>query len=228
MIILAISDIHGAAERLAALPKRCREADLVLVAGDLTDFGGAAEAKPVLAALEWARGRIAAVPGNCDKQGARSAIAEDGISADGLLVEIGGALVAGSGGCPLRTGMTPYERRDRDIANSLLDCLDGIDGIDGASGKPLIVLTHAPPKDSGADQRKGSSHGSPALKEALESLAPALWVCGHIHESPVARMVGRSLVVNPGPLHDGRYALIRLERDGAAAWKARAELLEDA
>jgi uncharacterized protein len=224
MIILAISDIHGAFDRLATLPRRCREADLVLLAGDVTDFGGAVEARRALTALDWARGRIAAVPGNCDKQAARSALEEDGVSADGLLVEIGGALVAGSGGSPLRTGMTPYERRDRDIADSLRACLAGVDG---ASGKPLVVLTHAPPKGTGADERKGASQGSAALKEALESISPSLWICGHIHESPVARLVGRSLVVNPGPLHDGRYALIRLERDGAA-WRAQAELLEDA
>jgi Icc-related predicted phosphoesterase len=225
MLILAISDIHGAFDRLAAMSGPCREADLVLVAGDLTDFGGAAEAARAIEALKWAGGRIAAVPGNCDKQGARAAMEESGISADGRLLELGGALVAGSGGSPLRTGMTPYERRDRDIADALLACLEGAIEPDG---KPLIVLTHAPPKDSGADERKGSRTGSLALKEALASIAPALWVCGHIHESPCARLSGRSLVVNPGPLHDGRYALIELERESGGAWRAAAELRRDA
>jgi uncharacterized protein len=225
MLILAISDIHGAFERLKALEDKLRRADLVLVAGDFTDFGGAVEARRALAVLAAARGKIAAVPGNCDKQGARQAIEAEGISVDGRLAELGGALVAGSGGSPILTGLTPYERRDRDIANALLSCLAGSDG---AGGKPLIVVTHAPPMGSGADLRKGAAVGSPALKEALASISPALWICGHIHESSCARLSGRSLVVNPGSVHDGRYALVRLERDPGGAWLASAELRGDA
>lgn len=225
MLILAISDIHGAFDRLAALPRRCREADLVLAAGDLTEYGGAAEARRALEALGWARGRLATVPGNCDKQAARAALEDEGVSADGRLVELGGILVAGSGGSQLRTGLTPYERRDRDIADSLRACLALADG---SGGMPVVALTHAPPKDSGADERRGSGHGSPALKEILASSAPALWICGHIHESPCARAWGGCLVVNPGAVDDGRYALIRLERAGDGAWKAEAELRQDA
>jgi len=221
MLILAISDIHGAAERLGGISEQCRSADLVLVAGDITDFGGAAEAERVVAALGEARGKVAVVPGNCDKHAARQVLEAAGLSADGRVVELGGALVAGSGGSPLLTGLTPYERRDRDIADTLRAC---VAGVGGSNGKPLVVLTHAPPRNSGADEQRGLRAGSKALREALDSIAPALWVCGHIHESPCARLSDRSLVVNPGPLHDGRYALIRLERDPGGAWLASAEL----
>ena len=88
---------------------------------------------------------------------------------------------------------------------------------------PLVVLSHQPPKDSGADERRGVSVGSPALRKVLDAAAPALWICGHIHESPCARRVGDCLVVNPGPAKEGRYAIIRLDRDGGT-WTASAEL----
>ncbi len=220
MLILAIADIHGRAERLAALAPQAAEADLILIAGDLTDFGGAAEATRVIAALGDAVQKTLAVPGNWDKKGARQAIEAGGLSADGRLVERGGALVAGSGGSPLRTGLMPYERKDSDIADSLESCLEGWTG-DG--GRPLIALTHVPPRGTGADIRRGCHVGSAALRELFGAILPTLWVCGHIHESPCARESGSCLVVNPGSLHDGRYALVALE-GGQGRWTARTEL----
>ncbi len=224
MLILAIADIHGRAERLAALEPLASEADLILIAGDLTDFGGAAEATRVISALGEAVSKTLIVPGNWDKKGARQLIEAEGLSVDGRLVERAGAWVAGSGGSPLRTGLMPYERKDADIAESLRSCLEGWSG-DG--GRPLIALTHVPPKDSGADLRRSSHVGSSALKDLSGSIDPALWVCGHIHESACARESGSCLVVNPGSLHDGRYALVRLEL-APGRWHACAELRSDA
>ena len=94
----------------------------------------------------------------------------------------------------------------------------------GDESLPLVALTHAPPKGSGADRLKGGEAGSQALREALERFAPPLWLCGHIHESPCAAFVGATLVVNPGPLRDGRFAVASIERWRGGAWRAEAEL----
>jgi uncharacterized protein len=93
------------------------------------------------------------------------------------------------------------------------------------SGKPLIVVTHAPPRGSGADLRKSVHVGSTAFADALERLRPTLWVCGHIHESPCASYSGATLVLNPGPAREGRYAIARLEKNSSGAWRAGAELM---
>jgi len=220
MLILALSDIHGEVDALSDTLSRTPEVDLVLVAGDFTEFGGASELGEVLEAFGEARSRLVAVPGNCDRRTARERLAGLGLSADGRLVERSGVLVAGVGGGLLRTGLTPYERHDEELASGLRASLD-----EGASraqdGSPLVVLSHQPPKDSGADMRRGVAVGSRALRAVLDSARPVLWVCGHIHESPCAQLVGGSLVVNPGAAKDGRYALVSLERDGAGAWSAR-------
>ena len=51
MIIIALADIHGNLDYLGSAREALGEADLVLVAGDLTNFGGAGKAGKVLAAL---------------------------------------------------------------------------------------------------------------------------------------------------------------------------------
>jgi uncharacterized protein len=218
MRILTIADLHGSSEFLSAFTALAAKADLVLLAGDLTDFGGEAEAKALLELIRPFADRLLMVPGNCDRRGAREAMARSGRSLDGASARAGEALVVGVGGASRHSGVTPYERRDEELAASLEAAL----GPD-ASAEPLIVLTHQPPRDSGADDRKGSPVGSPALREILDRIRPVLWVCGHIHESPCANMVGRTLVLNPGPLKEGRYAEVRLEKDGGA-WRASDEL----
>jgi Icc-related predicted phosphoesterase len=223
MELLALSDIHGAGRMLAKIMDLSSQIDLILIAGDITDFGSEHELDALLSLLERFAGRIAAVPGNCDRQGARERLVERGISADGRLFETQGLLIAGSGGSVMRTGLTPYERHDGELASSLDLALSAVDGR-AAAGSPLVVLTHNPPRCSGADNRHGRAVGSPALREILDSLEAPLWVCGHIHESRSIELVGKTLVVNPGALIDGHYALISLERD-VIGWKANARLV---
>ena len=222
MLILAISDIHGRAERLPKIVLEVPDADLVLVSGDLTDFGGLDELEEVLAALGAKGSRLVVVPGNCDKRATRERLVKLGLSADGRLVERSGALIAGAGGSSLRTGLTPYERHEEAIADALRDAFE--EARRDSGGKPLLVLSHQPPQDSGADMRRGACVGSPTLRLILDRVQPPLWVCGHIHESPCASRIGACLVVNPGPAAEGRYALVNLERRGEGEWWAEAEL----
>ena len=56
--------------------------------------------------------------------------------------------------------------------------------------------------------------GSHALGAFVAREQPDLVLCGHIHEARGEDAVGRSRVVNPGPVADGRYALVEIE-DGA-------------
>jgi hypothetical protein len=220
MRIFVISDLHGSAEALTTILPKAEECDLILFAGDLTDFGGESEARALLELFGPLKCRLLAVPGNCDKKGAREALETEGLSAEGKAIIKDGIVVIGSGGGPRWTGMTPYEKLDEDLARALYE--GSASG--GASGFPLVVLSHAPPKGSGADVHKGSNIGSGSLAVALEQLTPVLWVCGHIHESPCAAYIGRTLVLNPGPLKEGRYAFAELERDPSGLWIAKAEL----
>jgi uncharacterized protein len=226
MRIFVISDLHGSSMALkAALPK-AESCSLILFAGDLTDFGGEAEARALLELFGSLKSKLLAVPGNCDKKGARELLESEGLSVEGTSAVKTGLALIGSGGGPRWTGITPYEKPDEELARALYKGADALqsDRVGASSGLPLIVVSHAPPKGSGADLSRGSSIGSASLAAALERLRPVLWVCGHIHESPCAAYVGRTLVINPGPLKEGRYAIAELDQDVSGAWRAKAVL----
>lgn len=226
MRIFVISDLHGSSKALKAVLPTAESCGLILFAGDLTDFGGEAEARALLELFGPLKSRLLAVPGNCDKKGARELLESEGLSVEGTSAAKTGLAVVGSGGSPHWTGLTPYEKPDDELARDLYKGAEALESGPGDTprGLPLGVLSHTPPKGSGADLSRGSSIGSASLAVALESLTPVLWVCGHIHESPCAAYVGRTLVINPGPLKEGRYAIAELDQDVSGAWRAKAEL----
>jgi uncharacterized protein len=65
--------------------------------------------------------------------------------------------------------------------------------------------------------------GSPAIRRLIERYQPILGLHGHIHESPGAQRLGRSVVLNPGSDYgDGvlRGALLTLDRaKGVRSWQ---------
>lgn len=223
MTVLALADIHGVSTGLELLADLMRRVDLVLVAGDLTDFGGAEELQALLPLLAPARDRLAAVPGNCDRRGARQLLEQEGLSVDGRVVERGGARVVGTGGGILHTGLTPYERREEELTEALQSAWEAHTPKNDGAG-PLVVLSHMPPRDSGADRSRSGPTGSRGLRQFLDAVTPPLWVCGHIHESRSAQRRGDTLIVNPGPLRIGCYALVDLCLEAGGVWRAEAEL----
>jgi Icc-related predicted phosphoesterase len=221
MRVLILSDIHGDADRVRALSGEIDASALVLVAGDFTDSGDAEELALILGLLGRAQARIVAVPGNCDRAPARRLLEAEGLSADGRLVMAEGLLIVGAGGGTFRTGLTPYERREEELDDTLERALNA--AADHAERSPLVCLTHAPPHGTGADRRHGSHAGSRAFSALLWEVQPLLWACGHIHESRSVSREGRSLLVNPGPLREGCFAVAELAERGGA-WTADAEL----
>ncbi|MBL8966137.1 MAG: metallophosphoesterase family protein [Spirochaetaceae bacterium] len=219
MRILIVSDIHGSADALRAVEEEIEAADLILAAGDFTDFGGAEELAELIGLLGRGKAPIAAVPGNCDRAGARRLLEAEGLSADGRLLVAGGVLVAGAGGGSFRTGLTPYERTEEELDESIEAALN--QAADHVAASPLVILTHTPPHGTDVDLRHGSHVGSRALRTILDEVAPVLWVSGHIHESRAVSREGATLLVNPGPLHEGWYAVAELGgRPGSYAVEA--------
>lgn len=93
---LAVADIHSRPGAIQAIQDGASRyhPDAVIVAGDLTNYGDAAEVTRV---LEEIPGRVLAVPGNLDvrkafEAGARRSHAE---SVVGKRIEIGGVIIAG-------------------------------------------------------------------------------------------------------------------------------------
>jgi osmotically-inducible protein OsmY/Icc-related predicted phosphoesterase len=73
-----------------------------------------------------------------------------------------------------------------------------------------VLLVHTPPRFGDLDLHAGEHVGHPVVEEIIHTLDPRLVVCGHAMDGQGRAVVGDSLVVNPGPLCLGRYALVDL------------------
>jgi Icc-related predicted phosphoesterase len=101
--------------------------------------------------------------------------------------EIAGLRIAGIGGAgPDRFGFA-YEWSEQQIRERVLPPCD-------------VLLCHTPPRDTALDVVPSGEHvGSRAVRE-IALRHDGVFVCGHIHESPGAEMLGRALCMNVGGL----------------------------
>ena len=209
--ILVLSDIHGHVDVLGRVLSSNPDVSLILIAGDLTNFGDAEAAARVIAELKAVPGSpgIALVPGNCDTASARREFEASGFCVDGRRRGFPICKVAGTGGGLRRAGITSFERTEKDLGESLKHALNDLAADEGTG--PLVILTHSPPYGTNADSIRESHSGSLAFAEIMTSLMPELWVCGHIHESRCVSMEDGTLVINPGPCALGCYAIIEIK-----------------
>lgn len=210
MRLVLLSDLHQDVSGLAGIGRDLAEADGVLLAGDLTHFGGAREAEQVVDAVRRFNVNVLAVPGNCDRPDAGRYLDEEGIGLDGRHVVRDGIAFLGLGGSLPCPGRTPYERPDEELAEALVAAGRGI-----AAGVPLVLLSHSPPRGTAVDRVRSGAHvGSGAVRAFLLERRPILCATGHIHEARGVDTLDGTRVVNPGPLREGRYGYVRIEKEG--------------
>ncbi|PKL05800.1 MAG: hypothetical protein CVV53_07620, partial [Spirochaetae bacterium HGW-Spirochaetae-9] len=77
--------------------------------------------------------------------------------------------------------------------------------------KPLIVLTHSPPYGTNADKHGEAHVGSQSFARLMLEFCPAVWICGHIHESRCVSLEDGTLVINPGPCNAGCYGILEIQ-----------------
>ena len=86
----------------------------------------------------------------------------------------------------------------------------------------MIMIMHQPPKDTACDTITSGAHvGSPALRQVIEELQPLAVVTGHIHESFGKDTIGKTLVINPGSLAEGRYAVLEVVKSPEGEWSIK-------
>ncbi|MFA5192611.1 MAG: metallophosphoesterase, partial [Verrucomicrobiia bacterium] len=125
---------------------------------------------------------------------------------DGRGVVMGGVGLFGVSAGPKSPLHTPYEITEEQIAARIeagfaevKDC------------RLKIFCPHAPPKDTACDRIHSGLHvGSTAVRAFIEREQPDLVLCGHIHESRGEDLIGRTRVVNPGPVTAGHCAVVEI------------------
>ncbi len=214
MKILLISDVHGKVENLEKLEGEIKAADAVLFAGDFTKFKDYDTTEPCVQKMRELCPNLFCVIGNCDKPELLEEIERLDMSCEHGLVYFDGVQIAGSGGGSKFTGEAPNERDEADLQKDF-DVIEN-SGLDQeGQWSNLILISHNPPKGLACDQCAPNVHvGSQTFADFIAKIKPLAVLCGHIHEGIGIDKIGDTVVVNPGPLLEGHYAVMEIEKDG--------------
>lgn len=198
MRILCVSDCHSNSEALTALDKlvKTHTPDLTVMVGDWTQFGPQSFINDFLGIAPNTIG----VAGNCDTLQVVESLEKKGISLHLKVIEKGGYCFVGFQGSLAGPARTPIEYSEKDLEE-----------LAPLVNKKIILVTHEPPYDTNCDLVSSGLHvGSKTLRKIIETKQPLAVICGHIHQSRAIDRVGKTLVVNPGPLYAGNAAMIEL------------------
>jgi Icc-related predicted phosphoesterase len=175
--------------------------------------------------------RCFVMPGNDDPSGVDAAIeqATKVEACDGRVVEFDSYTMVSFGYSNRTPFDSPREVDEDELYRQVSELADQAGDMSRA-----VFNLHVPPYDSSLDTAaaltddlevimEGSAPklipvGSTAVRELIEKYQPLLALHGHVHESPGATRIGRTLCINPGSdYHTGRISgvLIRLRGEDA-------------
>lgn len=200
MRILAVADVHGTEDAIRIVNEQIKKhsPDLVLVCGDISQFGPPSWAKHFLDSLEH---NIFAIPGNCDPEGVVSAISESKATLlHGNKQEFKGFTFVGLGGSNPTPFGTPFEFSEDEIFSSL----------DRIMEENAILVVHAPALGHLDKTSSVNDLGSLAISDIVKKYSPKLVISAHIHEARGFEIDGDTTFVNPGPASKGYAAVIDL------------------
>jgi hypothetical protein len=205
MHLIAITDIHGRECLGKTAAKPLCDGDLVLIAGDITNFGGKSDAELIIKEIKAFNENILAIPGNCDQHGVNEVLQSNQIDLHTRTRKIEDIAFYGIGGCSKTPFHTPQEYSESEI-EKMLNCFQKSD-----DARFHVLVSHSPPAKTKVDRVLVGLHvGSKAVRRFIEELQPDLVICGHIHEARGIDKIGKSIIINPGPFPK-HYAIINMK-----------------
>jgi Icc-related predicted phosphoesterase len=218
MKIVSFGDVHMATGNLARMGDVMRDMDLVILSGDLTNFGGVAEAATVVEAVRATCPQVLAVPGNLDCEEVFPFLEDERIALHGKGIVVEGVAIFGCGGSNLTPFHTPSEFTEDEIDAALRAGYAAV-----RDHRPLLMVCHTPPLETRCDRIiGGKAVGSSAARRFIEEVQPDVCISGHIHESAGVDKIGATTVLNAGPFKGGGYIVVISE---GSRLEARLEFL---
>jgi Icc-related predicted phosphoesterase len=210
MKLIALPDLHGNISRLNSISRELSDVDLVLLVGDMTNGGGAADAARVIQAVRRHNRNVLAIPGNWDDAGVSAYLQREGINLDRLQIFLDQVVFVGVGGALPGPVSTPNEITETEFEQVLAEVAAELN-----AALPIVFVCHQPPAQTLNDQTSAHLHvGSRAVRAFIEAIQPMVCFTGHIHEAVGIDMIGATRIVNPGPLSGGGYAYAEITRWG--------------
>ncbi|HLA44383.1 MAG TPA: metallophosphoesterase family protein, partial [Aggregatilineales bacterium] len=207
MKLIAIPDLHSRYHLLERMADELAAVDMVLLVGDITN-GSSKDAQETITTLRQWNANILAIPGNMDTRHIVDYLDAEGIGIHAGHRIIDGIAFVGIGGALPFAGPFVYEEDEfmtlfREVSTNLDKSL------------PQILVCHQPPKNTQNDLLPGGVHvGSTAVREYIEMYQPMICFTGHIHEATGMDKIGKTQIVNPGPLARGGYAYAEVSSAG--------------
>lgn len=191
MKILAVSDVHGdkAFMRRMAEKGKQEKVDLVIIAGDLVDFGNMPEG--LIGPFKEQGLEVAIIPGNHEGLADINFLVETygAINLHGHALKIGNLGIFGCG----YGDIGPHQLTEEQFFSTLKDAHDSLKDV-----KKRLMVTHVQPNNSILGLHI-PGWGSSGVRKALEEFQPDAHICGHIHETHgIEDKIGKTRVMNVG------------------------------
>lgn len=209
MIFLVVSDIHDRVANFINVAKR-EEYDAIIVAGDFTYFRPLNRVLEIVHKVrEVTNAPIYFVPGNCDPVDLLNYedLGKDFYNLHLKLKNLGDIVLIGIGGSNITPFSTNIEFSETELARFTDKLVSFI------KDKPFLLVTHVPPYNTVDKLSFGEPAGSRIIRSFVEKWKPIAVFSGHIHESRGISYLGKTVIVNPGPLMRGYYALANVKKD---------------
>lgn len=203
MKIIALPDLHGAIKFLEPITTTLSSADLIILVGDLTNDGKATDAAIVVNAIRRFNTSILAIPGNWDGAPIDAYLTQEDINIHRRNTTLDGITFMGVGAA-LRSSYTysPNEITEAAFKIFLEEARLNIN-----ETLPHVLVCHQPPFQTITDNAGANLHvGSQEVRAFIERTQPALCFTGHVHEAVGIDTIGKTKIINPGPIWQGRYA----------------------
>ena len=206
MKILGLVDIHSRLENLEDLLWEAEDVDVVLLGGDITNFGRKEATESVILPLIERAPCVFGVMGNCDYPEVEESLIAHDCHLEGKPRQIGDIEIIGVGGSLPCPSQTLHERSEQEFERALSRQLAALTRKDS-----LVAVVHQPPVETALDRALLGGHvGSHAVRAFIEECEPTLFFSGHIHESQAVQQIGKTTLVNPGPFMKGNYFIAEI------------------
>jgi uncharacterized protein len=207
VVIAYVVDVH---DRFEAVPEAIADigvVDLLIVGGDITTGGSPDDAETAIERWKPLARRLLALAGNMDSAAIDARLAELGVGLDARGYVFGEVGVCGVSAAPISPLRTPYELDDDELERRVESAFAAVAGC-----RVRIFCPHAPPDGTVCDRLRSGRHvGSVVVRRIIEREQPDLVLCGHIHEARGVDEIGRTRIVNPGPVAAGRYVTVEVD-----------------
>ncbi|MGE4286164.1 MAG: metallophosphoesterase family protein [Phycisphaerae bacterium] len=200
MKLILLSDLHSCPVEGTLIEKKLRQADGVILSGDITGFGSYSICERVIRSVRRLNNAVFAIAGNCDTDEASRALEDYNISLHGRAMKCGDLTLIGVNGVERGGAMFTF-----------FDILENASDFQPLS--PLAVITHEPAAGIATAGRRFGSRGNENIRRFIDKHNPVLAVNGHIHEAWGQDKIGKTTFINPGSWAEGRFAEVFLGGD---------------